>query len=366
MRRRLYTAVAVFATVALTSCQRNSLRIEGDIKNLPDGPMTIAMLDSTFHWQPVDTTEVHNGRFVFDNAIALPQPECLILNVAKQNLVLFAGNDNVYMSGNALRPEDIKVSGSELNDALLDFAQNVPGKERLAQIQAQLSAMVPDVDRQEELSDEAREIEKTQLEYIRHKITENAGSPLGPFILFNNMSLFSYDDVESFQSLFRTSIPTHKYVHFLENELIARRAQNEALKRVEIGCKAPDFAIRVNGSDSLRLSSLNGKIILLDFWASWDEKSRKNNETIAAVKSKFSKVDLEIIGVSIDTCAADWDAAVKADKLPGHQLIDDGSIAALYGITTVPASFLIDKSGVIVSKDKVGNIFDDLGKEISK
>ncbi len=328
--------------------------------------MTIAMLDSTFHWQPVDTTEVHNGRFVFDNAIALPQPECLILNVANQNLVLFAGNDNVYMSGNALRPEDIKVSGSELNDALLDFAQNVPGKERLAQIQAQLSAMVPDVDRQEELSDEAREIEKTQLEYIRHKITENAGSPLGPFILFNNMSLFSYDDVESFQSLFRTSIPTHKYVHFLENELIARRAQNEALKRVEIGCKAPDFAIRVNGSDSLRLSSLNGKIILLDFWASWDEKSRKNNETIAAVKSKFSKVDLEIIGVSIDTCAADWDAAVKADKLPGLQLIDDGSIAALYGITTVPASFLIDKSGVIVSKDKVGNIFDDLGKEISK
>lgn len=366
MRRRLYTAVAVIATVALTSCQRNSLRIEGDIKNLPDGPMTIATLDSTFHWQPVDTTEVQNGKFVFDNFLALPQPECLILSVGNQNMVVFAGNDNVYMSGNALRPEDISVSGSKLNDDLLDFAQNVPGKERLAQIQAQLSTMGPDVDRREELSDEAHEIENTQLEYIKRKISDNAASPLGPFILFNNMSLFSYEEVESFQSLFKANMPTHKYVHFLENELAARRAQNEALKRVEIGCKAPDFVLSTIGTDTLRLSSLNGKIILLDFWASWNEKSRKNNETIAAVNTKFSKVDLEIIGVSIDSCAADWVAAVKADNLPGHQIIDDGSIATLYGITTVPASFLIDKSGIIVSKDKAGNIFDDLGKEISK
>lgn len=366
MRRRLYTAVAVIATVALTSCQRNSLRIEGDIKNLPDGPMTIATLDSTFHWQPVDTTEVQNGKFVFDNSLALPQPECLILSVGNQNMIVFAGNDNVYMSGNALRPEDISVSGSKLNDDLLDFAHNVPGKERLAQIQAQLSTMGPDVDRREELSDEAHEIENTQLEYIKRKISDNAASPLGPFILFNNMSLFSYEEVESFQSLFKANMPTHKYVHFLENELAARRAQNEALKRVEIGCKAPDFVLSAVGTDTLRLSSLNGKIILLDFWASWNEKSRKNNETIAAVNAKFSKVDLEIIGVSIDSCAADWVAAVKADNLPGHQIIDDGSIATLYGITTVPASFLIDKSGIIVSKDKAGNIFDDLGKEISK
>lgn len=138
--------------------------------------------------------------------------------------------------------------------------------------------MYPDVDRQEELTDEAHEIEKTQLEYIKRKITDNADSPLGPFILFNNMSLFSYEEVESFQSLFRANIPTHKYVHFLENELIARRAQNEALKRVEIGCKAPDFVLSTNGSDTLRLSSLNGKIILLDLGFMGREKPQKQRD----------------------------------------------------------------------------------------
>lgn len=366
MSARLYSAVAMLATVALASCQRNSLCIEGDIQNLPDGPMTLSVLDSTLHWTPVDTTEAVGGKFTFNAGLEFDQPECLILSIGSQNMVVFAGNDNIKMSGNALRPEDINVSGSKANKKLVAFAQNIPGKERLAQIKAQMATLAADVDRREELAEEEQAIEAAQLDYIRKSIADNVASPIGPYILFNTLSLFTYDEVEAYYAIFKANQPTHKYVDYLRAELDRTRPLNEARKRIQVGRFAPDFVIRVEGGDTLRLSSLRGDIVLLDFWASWNEMSRKNNETILAVFNKFQQVGISVVGVSIDSHPEDWQAAVQADNLPGHQIIDDGSIAELYGVTSLPASFLIDKSGRIVSSDIVAKIFENLGRDSSK
>lgn len=367
MSARLTSAVAILASVALASCQRNSLRIEGDIQNLPDGPMTLAVLDSTLHWTPIDTTQVNDGKFSFDNGMQIAQPECLVLTVGSQNMILFAGNDNIRMKGNALRPEDINVRGSKINKELATFAQNLPGKDRLIQIKAQMATLEADVDKQEELADEIQAIEKSQLDYIRRSIADNVASPLGPFILFSNLSLFTYEEAEAYHAIFNVNIPSHKYVRFLKQELDRRRTLNEARKRVQVGRIAPDFVIEAQpGQDTIKLSSLRGSIVLLDFWASWDEMSRKNNQTIHAVFNKFQQMGLSVVGVSTDRIPDDWKAAVMADQLPGHQILDDGSIAELYGVTQLPASFLIDQSGRIISSDKVGMIFQNIGKGLSK
>lgn len=367
MSGRLSVAVVAMASVALASCQRNSLRIEGDVKNLPDGPMTLAILDSSFHWQTVDTTEVRDGKFEFSGRMTLEQPECVVLSIGNQNMVVFAGNDDICMRGNALKPEDIEVCGSPLNETLVEYTRAMPGRERLAQIMAQMAAMGGDVDKREELTDEMHGIEKAQMEYIRRAIADNAETPLGPFLLFNNMGLFSYDEVESFQSAFRRAMPTHKYVRFLDQQLSAKQKINEALKRVELGRLAPDFVLLNEQGDSVRLSSLRGSVVLLDFWASWCAPCRKNNKTVVAVYNKFASKGLEVVGVSVDKVRADWLAAKEQDQLPGIQLLDNGSIAQTYGVRRIPASFLIDEAGVIVSKDSDnGNIFDDLEKRLTK
>lgn len=360
-------AAVVVASVALASCQRNSLRIEGDVRNLPDGPMTLALLDSSFHWQAVDTTEVREGKFVFSGGVNLEQPECVVLNIGNQNMVVFAGNDDVCMKGNALKPEDIEVCGSPLNKTLVKYTQGMPGRDRLAQIMAQMAALGGDVDKREELTEEMHGIEKAQMDYIRHAIADNAATPLGPFLLFNNMGLFSYDEVESFQSAFRKAMPTHKYVRFLDQQLAARRQISEALKRVELGSLAPDFVLLNEQGDSVSLSSLRGSVVLLDFWASWCAPCRKNNKTVVEVYKKFASKGLEVVGVSVDKDRADWLTAKGHDGLPGIQLIDNGGVAQTYGVQRIPASFLIDETGVIVSKDSDnGNIFDDLEKRLTK
>ena len=367
MSGRLSMAVVAVASVALASCQRNSLRIEGDVKNLPDGPMTLALLDSSFHWQIVDTAEVRDGRFVFSGGVNLEQPECVVLSIGNQNMVVFAGNDDVCMKGNALKPEDIEVCGSPLNKTLAEYTQGMPGCDRLAQIMAQMAAMGGDVDKREELTEEMHGIEKAQMDYIRHAIADNAATPLGPFLLFNNMGLFSYDEVESFQSAFRKAMPTHKYVRLLDQQLAARRQINEALKRVELGRLAPDFVLLNEQGDSVSLCSLRGSVVLLDFWASWCAPCRKNNKTVVEVYKKFASKGLEVVGVSVDKDRADWLTAKEQDQLPGIQLIDNGGVAQAYGVQRIPASFLIDETGVIVSKDSDnGNIFDDLEKRLTK
>lgn len=365
IRRQLI--VASLASVALASCQCNSLRIEGDVSNLPDGPISLSTLDTTLHWSPIATTDVKGGHFIFTGS-SLDDEECVILTQGDQNFVVFAGNGNVKIKGNALRPEDIVVSGSDINDKLIEFTNGVPGRERLSQIMALLGSTTNNVDRQEELTDEAREIKKAQAAYIRESIMSNSTSALGPFILLNHFGLLTYDEVQSFNETFRASIGDHKYVRLIDAELTKHRLAYEAQKRTEIGRPAPEIALPNAAGDTLSLRDLRGKIVLIEFWTSGDETCRKNNVTIAETYNKFADKGFTVLGISTDKDAAEWRKAVEAEDLKGVQLIDQaGQTADAYGVKALPVSFLIDEDGIIVAKDTEGdNIFADIEARMKK
>lgn len=347
--------------VVLTSCQRNSLRIEGRLDNLADGPIYLSVLDSSLNWKKVDTSMVEGGVFCFDGGLSFDEPECMVLSVGNQNMSLFAANDNVFMSGNVLRPEDIKVSGSKTNDALVAFAKGIPDMDRLRRIEVRLAAMGNDIDRQEDLLAEALSIKEQQLTYIRNYMTDNATSPVAPFILFNNISRFSFDEVSSFLTAFQKVNPDHKYVRLLSKVVSERAALNKELEKLEVGRPAPDFALPNAAGDTVSLSSFRGKMVLVEFWSSDDGESRRANETIVEVYRKFASKGLEVVCVSTDTDREAWLAAIQQDGLPGHQLIDDGSAASKYVVRNLPFSVLIDENGNIVSKDNgaVG-VFDNI------
>lgn len=360
--------VSAFATVALASCQCNSLRIVGDLENLPDGEITLSTLDSTLNWVPIETSTVEKGHFEFNKNINLPDEEGLVFAIGSQRFFIFAGNSNIKVKGNALRPEDIVVKGSEINDQLIEFMKGFPGRERLAEIQAQMGATANNVDVREELKKEIRSIEKTQREYIRRQIMDHADSPLGPFILFNSLSIFTFDETEDFLKAFSETIPNHKYVRFLSAEVERHRARYEALRKVSIGAEAPDFSLETAGGETVTLSKLRGKVVLVDFWASQSNECRKNNKTIVETYNKFSSKGFTVVGISIDNDAAAWLKALNDDRLNGHQVRDtDGSVAKAYVVEQIPASFLIDENGIIVSKDVSSeDIFADIENRMRK
>ncbi len=117
------------------------------------------------------------------------------------------------------------------------------------------------------------------------------------------------------------------------------------------GQPAPEIKLPDPAGQDLSLHGMKGKVVLVDFWASWCGPCRKNNPNLVALYSKYKAQGLEILGVSIDKSKSDWAKAIEKDGLTWLQVLDPGGWNAQstldYGVDAIPASFLIDKAGVI-------------------
>jgi peroxiredoxin len=121
--------------------------------------------------------------------------------------------------------------------------------------------------------------------------------------------------------------------------------------QIKKGQTAPTIMLPDMEGKPLSLDSLRGSVVLLDFWASWCGPCRANNPNLVTLYEKFHGKGFEILGVSIDKSKADWKKAIEKDGLSWLQVLDPGGWNAqsteVYGVDAIPASFLIDKKGVI-------------------
>jgi glutathione peroxidase-family protein len=128
-----------------------------------------------------------------------------------------------------------------------------------------------------------------------------------------------------------------------------------------------DFKVLGINGDSLKLSSMKGKVFLLDFWASWCGPCRISNRQLVKIYDKYKKAGFEILGISLDEDIKDWKKAIAKDKISWLQCVDtkgwDAKSAYKWNVEAIPASFLIDKKGNVVA---VNLEKDELEKKIKE
>ncbi|MFI5194174.1 MAG: peroxiredoxin family protein [Chitinophagales bacterium] len=126
---------------------------------------------------------------------------------------------------------------------------------------------------------------------------------------------------------------------------------SNAFSQMTTGNTATEISLPDGDGNLTSLSALKGKVVLIDFWASWCGPCRRNNPHLVKLYQKYHGKGLEIYGVSLDNDHLSWKEAVVHDKLSWIQVIDDkgwdAPSASAYGVEMIPSSFLVDKEGVI-------------------
>ncbi|MFT5723914.1 MAG: thiol-disulfide isomerase/thioredoxin [Bacteroidia bacterium] len=127
---------------------------------------------------------------------------------------------------------------------------------------------------------------------------------------------------------------------------------------LDIGGLAPEIELLSPSGEKVKLSSLRGKIVLVDFWASWCRPCRAENPNVVRVYKEYHDKGFEVFSVSLDNSADRWKQAIIQDGLTWTHVSDlkgwKSAAAALYEVSGIPKTFLLDKNGRIVAKDLRG------------
>ena len=141
--------------------------------------------------------------------------------------------------------------------------------------------------------------------------------------------------------------PASKYTKELKTTI-------ESIAPLEIGGMAPEIALKNLEGSEIKLSSLRGKVVLIDFWASWCGPCRKENPNVVRLYNIYKNKGFEILGVSLDDNADKWKGAILKDGLTWKHVSDLGgwqnTAAKTYQVSSIPFTVLLDKSGRIIAK----------------
>ena len=363
--KKVFVIIAAFALL-LAGCKEDGYKVTGTVTGLPDG--TVLQLTPMGHSQEpaIAETSVKNGKFTFEGKVE--QPLCVRLSVkdsyGAETFMLYNSPITIVAEIEAAEPaqdgtpiyefKSFKVSGSELNKKLEAYKAQRDHLDELYQEKSEKhqatweayhavratkdAAKIKEFeasDAYKQANDAVNEFFQTVEETYTQIIEDNKDSWWGPMMAIYLYDYFTEENIEMFNSFSKEA-----------QESYYGKKMKAELPGAAIGTIAESFTVKDEAGKEISLAELSKgkKYVLIDFWASWCNPCRQEIPNVKKQYAAYKDKGFEVVSISIDKKEDAWKKAVTDEQLAWPNFLDRTGVADLYGVSAIPAMFLIDAS----------------------
>ena len=346
--------------------EQKGFSVKGNIKNLNGGTITLQELTAKGLVFIDSATVGADGSFEFNGNVN--QKTFAVIQVNNGAAVIIVDSlADIVLNIDAAKPEDFGVNGSsdteklkkllQLNNTYMLAVQSLEGK------YAAYADNIPPVAVQNQMRAEYDSIMKARDVAMQAFVLEQENSLVPYFATNYLMPQADFNFLKQVDAKNYTQFMQSKYAQDLHKRI-------EVLGKTAPGSIAPDIVLADPFGKTVSLSSLRGKTVLVDFWASWCRPCREESPNLVKAYNKYKSRGFEVFSVSLDDNREAWQKAINDDRLLWTHVSDlqkwNSVVVSQYNIESIPFTVLVDAEGKIIAKNLRGKELEDKLAEVLK
>lgn len=362
LKNKIFTLLFILFTV-VTYGQQQPFVLKGQIVNGKGQELT---LNNFVNGKAKEVTTValdEDGKFEINGQLGATDYFQLILTNQQSTYVVISPGDTVKVFGDAKDLFNIcNVVGSEDSEIMQSFLRELNNFKSFEDSLKRLANQGKG--QNNEALNQAYSEKATNFFQYRNRLIQTYGN--SPGILFVLNTIDTDKEFELYEQVVKNLItayqgsPTGNALNAQYSQVMAKKERDEMLNP---GKEVADISMKNPDGETMSLSDLKGKVVLIDFWASWCGPCRKENPNVVKAYNEYKDKGFTVYSVSLDKDKNRWLQAIEQDGLIWPNHVSDlkgwsNAAAQNYGVSSIPFTVLIDQEGKVIATNVRGEALE--------